>query len=155
MNNQTYITQTGLEKLRTELSNLKNVRRKQVADRIQEAKDFGDLSENAEYAEAKEEQAFIEGRIQELENILRNATIIKEHTKNGGVDVGNLIKIKEKETGDIREYEIVGSSESDPSLGRISNESPLGRTFLGRKIGEIVEVNVPNGVVRYEIIEIE
>lgn len=154
MPNQTYLTQTGLEKLKAELSKLKDVRRKQVADRIQAARDFGDLSENAEYIEAKEEQAFMEGRVQEIENILRNAILIKEHTKNSGVDVGNLIKIKNIKSGTVYNYEIVGSSESDPASGKISNESPLGRAFLGRKIGELVEISVPNGIIEYEIIEI-
>ena len=153
MNDETFVTQAGFEKLKDELNSLKNTKRKEVANRIQAAKEFGDLSENAEYADAKDQQAFIEGRIVELEEMMKNITIIKEHQKGDGVTIGNSIKIKD-EKGSIREYEIVGSQEADPVGGKISNESPLGKSFLGRKIGEIVEVSLPVGIVKYEIIEI-
>ncbi len=151
-NNETYLTQEGLEKLKRELDELKNVKRKEVAYRIEQAKEFGDLSENAEYTEAKNEQAFIEGRIAELDYLLRHATIIQETKSNGVVQVGSKIKIK----GDheVREYKIVGSEEADPIQGLISNESPIGRAFLGKKAGEVVEIEVPKGIIRWKIIEI-
>jgi transcription elongation factor GreA len=125
-----------------------------VANRIQSAKDFGDLSENAEYADAKEEQAFTEGRIAELEEFLRNAVIIKEKNGNATINIGSRIRIKEKKSGEVKEYEIVGSQESDPLLGKISNESPLGKAFLGHKVGDKVEVVLPKGVIEYEIVEV-
>ena len=150
---ETYITTEGLEKLKEELSQLKNTKRKEVANRIQAAKDFGDLSENAEYADAKEEQAFTEGRIAELEEFLRNAVVIKE--KNGDVaviNIGSRIRIREKKTKEEKEYEIVGSQESDPLSGKISNESPLGKAFLGHKAGDKVSISLPKGVIEYEIV---
>jgi transcription elongation factor GreA len=154
MTNQTFITQEGLKKLQDELRYLETDKRKEIANRIQSAKDLGDLSENAEYSDAKDAQAFNDGRILELGEILRNATIIKEHQAGDAVNIGNSIKIKDEETGDIREYEIVGSQEADPVGGKISNESPLGRAFLNKKKGEMVEITLPKGIVRYEIIEI-
>lgn len=154
MTNQTFITQEGLKKLKQELKYLKTDKRKEIANRIQSAKDLGDLSENAEYSDAKDAQAFNDGRILELEEIIRNATIIKEHQQNGAVTIGNSIKIKDEETGNVREYEIVGSQEADPVGGKISNESPLGKAFLNKKKGDMVEITLPKGIVRYEIIEI-
>ena len=154
MANQTFITQEGLQKLEQELNYLKTDKRKEIANRIQSAKDLGDLSENAEYSDAKDSQAFNDGRILELGEIIRSATIIKEHQGSGAVTVGNSIKIKDEETGDIREYEIVGSQEADPVGGKISNESPLGKAFLNKKKGDIVEITLPKGIVRYQIIEI-
>jgi len=151
---ETYITTEGLEKLKEEFNYLKNTKRKEVANRIQAAKDFGDLSENAEYADAKEEQAFTEGRIAELEEFLRNAVIIKEKNGNVTVNVGSRIRIKEKKSGEMKEYEIVGSQESDPLVGKISNESPLGKAFLGHKVGDLVEISVPKGIIEYEIVEV-
>ncbi len=152
MNEETYITKEGLKKLQEELYGLKNVKRKEVAERIEAAKELGDLSENAEYAEAKDEQAFVEGRVVELEHVLRHATIIRETKADGVVKVGSKIKIKDDKF--VREYKIVGSEEANPLAGLISNESPIGRAFLGKKIGETVEIEVPMGVVRYEIVEI-
>lgn len=154
MLNQTFITQKGFEKLKQELKYLKTDKRKEIANRIQVAKDLGDLSENAEYSDAKDSQAFNDGRILELEEILHRATIIKEHQTNDVVTVGHSIKIKDYETGDIKEYEIVGSQEADPMGGKISNESPLGKAFINKKKGELVEITLPKGVVKYEIIEI-
>jgi transcription elongation factor GreA len=151
---ETYITTEGLEKLKEELNQLKNTKRKEVANRIQAAKDFGDLSENAEYSDAKEEQAFTEGRIAELEEFLRSAVVIKEKSANGGINLGSRIRIKEKKTGAIKEYEIVGSQEADPLAGKISNESPMGKAFIGRKVGDVVQITVPKGVIEYEIVEI-
>ncbi len=151
--NNTFITQQGLVKLKEELQNLKTNKRKEISERIQEAKELGDLSENAEYVEAKNEQAFIEGRIQEIESIIKQATVIKEdETSSDKVEVGCKIKIKNEKN--IIEYYIVGSNEADPAKGRISNESPIGRAFLGKKIGDTIEIQVPKGMIKYKIIAI-
>ncbi len=148
----TFITKEGLAKLKTELAELKNTKRSEIAERIQTAKELGDLSENAEYVEAKNEQAFVEGRIMEIETILRNATVIEKTSNNGIVEVGSRIKIMENQ--DEREYMIVGSNEADPKEGKISNESPLGQAFLGKKKGDIVEIELPKGTKRIEIVAI-
>ena len=154
MLSQSFITQEGLKKLEQDLKYLKTEKRREIANRIQVAKDLGDLSENAEYAQAKDELAFNEGRILELEDVLRNATIIKENKDSNLVSIGNSIKIKDQETGEIKEYNIVGSQEADPVAGKISNESPLGKAFLNQQKGQIVEVVLPKGVIKYQIIEI-
>jgi len=146
-----YVTKEGLLKLRKELDELKNVRRKEVAQRIEIAKDMGDLSENAEYHEAKEEQGFVEGRIQELEASIPNAVII-EHVESGCVEIGNSVRVSI--AGKEKEYTIVGANEADPSAGRISNESPLGIAFMGKCAGDTVEVKVPSGKTVYHIISI-
>ena len=149
--NNIYITKEGLAKLRKELDELKNVRRKEIALRIEIAKDMGDLSENAEYHEAKDEQGFIEGRIIELEQMLVNAIVI-EHNDTGCVNVGNTVRVSVK--GKEKEYTIVGANEADPLAGRISNESPLGIAFIGKHPGDSVEVKVPSGKMVYHIISI-
>ncbi len=149
MNN--YLTKEGLEKLTKELNELRNVRRKEVASRIEIAKDMGDLSENAEYNEAKEEQGFVEGRIAELEVLVPNAIII-ERSNAGTVSVGSTVRVETNNKE--REYTIVGASEADPVKGRISNESPLGTAFLGKAPGDSVEVKVPSGKIVYHIISI-
>ncbi|MDD5567315.1 MAG: transcription elongation factor GreA [Patescibacteria group bacterium] len=153
---EAYITQEGYERLKKELEDLKNNKRKEIANRIQEAKELGDLSENAEYAEAKNEQAFIEGRVIQLENLLKNVTIIESNKtplNKNIVQVGSVIELK---TGNRNQtYTIVGSNEADPESGKISNESPLGQAFLGRKIGEQVEVAIPAGKVTYTITNIK
>ena len=154
MLSQTFITQEGLKKLEQDLKYLKTENRREIANRIQTAKDLGDLSENAEYSQAKDELAFNEGRILELEDVIRNATVIKENKEKNLVSVGNSIKIKDQETGEIKEYNIVGSQEADPVAGKISNESPLGKAFLNQQKGQIVEVVLPKGVIKYQIIEI-
>jgi transcription elongation factor GreA len=146
-----YVTKEGLEKLKNELNELRNVRRKEVAARIEIAKDMGDLSENAEYNEAKEEQGFVEGRIAELEALIPNAVII-EHGNADTVSVGSTVRVEAN--GKEREYTIVGASEADPVKGRISNESPLGVSFLGKSAGDSVEVKVPSGKIVYHIISI-
>ncbi|MBI5038030.1 MAG: transcription elongation factor GreA [Candidatus Kerfeldbacteria bacterium] len=149
----TFITMVGLEKLKKELHELKNVKRAQIAERIQSAKELGDLSENAEYVEAKNEQGFVEGRIMEIETIIRNATIIqKSKGSDGIVRVGSRIRIKDH-SGE-REYVIVGSNEADPAQGIISNESPLGQAFLGKKKGDIVQIDLPKGTTKIEILAI-
>lgn len=154
MNEQnTFITEEGLKKIKLELGELRNEKRKEISERIQEAKELGDLSENAEYVEAKNEQAFVEGRILEIESILKYATIIKQKSKASGyVEVGSRIKIKD--SNQIKEYFIVGSKEADPAGGRISNESPLGQAFMGKKVGDIIDIKVPQGTKKFKIIAI-
>ncbi len=152
MANENYITQQGLEKLKQEYNYLINTKRKEVAERIATAKDFGDLSENAEYDAAKEEQAIMEARISELKQLLKDAVIIEENNNHDSVSIGSTIKVKND--GITKEYKIVGSQEADPSQGLISNESPIGRAFLGRKKGETVEIQVPKGVMEWQILEI-
>lgn len=149
-----YLTKDGAKKLHDELEYLIRTRRKEVANRIQEAKELGDLSENAEYQEAKDEQAFNEGRIEEIENTLRSAVIIDEGLAKKGqhVQVGSTIEVKAN--GKNSTFVLVGSNESDPLHGRISNESPLGQALLGKTIGEAVSAKTPRGEVAYEIIKI-
>ncbi|WP_018131731.1 transcription elongation factor GreA [Effusibacillus pohliae] len=150
------LTQGGLKKLEEELDYLRAVKRKEVAERIKTAISFGDISENSEYEDAKNEQAFIEGRIITLEKMLRNARIINHSDVDTNiVGIGSTVKLKDLEFGDVVEYTIVGSAEADPLENRISNQSPVGQALLGRSIGEVVDVNVPAGVIQYEILEIK
>ncbi|PIP29599.1 transcription elongation factor GreA [Candidatus Kuenenbacteria bacterium CG23_combo_of_CG06-09_8_20_14_all_36_9] len=151
---QTYITKEGLDKLKQELHELVQVKRKEVIAKIEQAKEFGDLSENAEYHAARDEQAFIEGRIAELNSILKNITIIEETKSCGLVLVGSKIRIIDEDNKMAKEYKIVGSEEADPTQGLISNESPIGRAFLGKKAGDIVEIQTPRGCLKYKITEI-
>ena len=147
-----YLSREGLAKLREELEAMINVRRPEVAIRIHEAKAHGDLSENAEYEDAKNEQAFVEGRIQSLEALIRNAIIIDEHHSTEHVTIGSTVVV---ESPDGKEkYTIVGSAEAAPRDGRISNESPLGRALLGRKKGEVVAVAAPAGELSFKIVGI-
>ncbi|MDI3481425.1 MAG: transcription elongation factor GreA [Tepidanaerobacteraceae bacterium] len=149
------LTQDGLKKLEEELEYLKSVKRREIAVRIKQAIDFGDISENSEYDEAKNEQAFIEGRIAALEEKLRNAKLIDDvDISTETVSIGSRIKVKDLDTGDVFEYTIVGSAEANPMEFKISNESPVGSALLGSKKGSIVEVNVPAGLIRYEILDI-
>ncbi len=151
------LTIEGLKKLEADLEHLKTIRRREVAERIKQALEFGDISENSEYDDAKNEQAFIEGKIITLEKMLRNAKVIDEDEKgkNGGlVAVGSKVKVRDLEDGEESEYVIVGSAEADPMAAKISNESPVGKALLGHKVGTTVEVKVPAGVVSYEIISI-
>ncbi|MBI4426420.1 MAG: transcription elongation factor GreA [Candidatus Kerfeldbacteria bacterium] len=150
---QTFITADGLEKLTEELKHLKTVKRREIAQRIQEAKELGDLSENAEYVEAKNEQAFVEGRVAELEAVVKNAVIIQAAKNAEQVRVGSKVKAK-IEDGKIETYAIVGSNEADPKNGRISNESPLGQAFLGRRVGETVTIEAPAGKRNFHILGI-
>jgi len=147
-----YISKKGLEKLKLELDELKNVKRKEVIERITRAKELGDLSENADYHDAKDEQGFIEGRILELEKMIKEAIIVKNNKKSDVVDIGHKVKILCE--GSEREYEIVGSNEANPADFKISNESPMGQAFLGRKVGDIVKFSVPKGEMECEILEI-
>lgn len=145
------LTPGGLKKLEAELEHLKSYRRKEIADRIKQAISFGDISENSEYEEAKNEQAFVEGRILTLEKTLRNAQVIDSDSDDEVVALGAWVRLKDLEEPDEVEYEIVGSPEADPGNFRISNESPLGKAVLGQKAGSVVEINVPAGLLRYEI----
>src|SRR5919197_1855978 len=141
------ISKEGLGKLEEELEHLVNVRRPQVAERIRAARDFGDIAENAEYTDAKNEQSLVEGRIQTLEGMVRNAVLIEDGARadKGVVDVGATVKVR-SEDGE-ESYSIVGPAEADPLAGRISNESPLGRALLGHKAGDEVEWTMPDGTV--------
>jgi len=153
MNNKpTYISKDGLEKLRAELDEMLAVRRPEVAQRIHDAKEHGDLSENAEYEDAKNEQAFTEGRIQTLQAMIKNATIIDEKHSTDHVQIGSTVKV-ESEDG-AESFTIVGSAEAKPTDGKISNESPVGRALLGKKRGEKVLVRVPAGDFSYKIVDI-
>ena len=145
-----------LEELKQELTYLKTVREKEVAEQIKEARSFGDLSENSEYDEAKNEQAKLYGRIAEVENILAHAVIIEESDEQAGhVGLGCSVRVKDLDTGDEDVYQIVGSQEADPMNGRISEDSPFGRALLGRKAGEEVIVEAPAGNIKYKILEIQ
>ena len=146
------LTAEGLEKLKKELELLTGQRRKEVIERIQEAVAHGDLSENADYAQAKEEQSFIEGRIQELEEILKNAEIIKAGGHSNIVAVGSTVKVQIN--GAERSYTIVGSNEANPAHGKISNESVVGQKLLGSKRGDKVSIETPGGKSLYEVLEI-
>jgi transcription elongation factor GreA len=147
-----YLSREGLERLRTELEGMTNVRRAEVAARIHDAKEHGDLSENAEYEDAKNEQAFVEGRIQTLEALIKNATIIGETHSTEHVQIGSTVEV---DSGDGNEtFTIVGSAEADPRGGKISNESPVGRALLGKRKGEKVVVRVPAGDFTYKVVNI-
>lgn len=149
------LTLEGLKKLEQEMELLKTTKRREVAARIKQAIEFGDISENSEYEDAKNEQAFIEGRILILEKMLRNARLIDEVDINTDVvSVGSTVVIKDIEFDEDIEYTIVGSAEADPGANKISNESPVGKAILGQAIGSIVEVTVPAGVLKYKILNI-
>src|SRR5690554_1282370 len=155
VNKETLLTHEGVMKLEQELNYLKTVRRRQIAERIKQAIAFGDLSENSEYDEVKNEQAFIEGRIVTLENMLRNARIIDdEDISTDSVSIGSTVRILDIEYDEVMEYTIVGSAEADPGQNRISNESPVGRALIGQQINSVVDVHVPDGVIKLKILEI-
>ena len=146
------LTQEGLEKLATELDDLKTVHRKEVNERIRQAKEFGDISENAEYEAAKQEQAFVEGRIMRVEAMIRNARVIDESDYAADeVHLGAGVKVKDVKAGTTLEFTIVGSAEADPKNNRLSNESPLGHALIGKKKGETVDVQAPRGITTYKI----
>jgi transcription elongation factor GreA len=152
VNKPTYLSREGLEGLKTELEEMTNVRRVEVAARIHDAKEHGDLSENAEYEDAKNEQAFVEGRIQTLQALIKNATLIDEHTSNDHVQIGSSVTVNGEDG--VETFLIVGSTEARPSAGRISNESPVGRALLGRRKGDKIVVHVPAGDFTYAITNI-
>ena len=150
------MTQAGKQKLEQELENLKTVVRKEVVERIKIARSFGDLSENSEYDAAKDEQAFVEGRITTVENMIRNARIISEdELSKDAVSLGNSVTFVELPEGDEETYTIVGSAEADPFEGKISNDSPIAKSLLGRKVGDQVSVQTPGGEINVKIIEIK
>lgn len=152
----TLVTKEGFEKLKAELENLKTVKRKEVAARLKEAISFGDLSENSEYAEAKEEQAFVEGKIIELEQKVQNVKIISDKHSVKSVQLGTTVHLKNlSKKGDSEIYTLVGSTEADPFSGKISNESPVGDALLDRKKGDKIKVKVPAGEVEYEIVKLD
>lgn len=151
---ETLLTTEGLKKLEEELAHYKSVRRIEVAQRIKTAIEYGDISENSEYDDAKNEQAFIEGHIIELENKINTAKIIDEKTRKNVVSVGSKVKLLDEEFNEELDYVIVGSSEADPFNNRISNESPVGSAILGKKKGATVEVNTPDGVATFKILAI-
>lgn len=149
------VTKAGLDKLENELEHLKTVRRKEVADKIKVARGYGDLSENSEYDEAKNEQGIVESRIAELEKMLKNVHIIDaDELTTEHVMVGSHVKLRDGD-GDLDEYDIVGSTEADPVSGKISDESPVGSALVNHGVGDVVDVALPSGaVVSYEILEI-
>lgn len=149
------LTREGFDKLETELQQLKTVRRREVAKRIKQAREFGDISENSEYEDAKNEQAFVEGRIREIEQMLRNARIIDDEIADDVVHLGKIVTLLDLETNEEITYSLVGSAEADPLDYKISNESPLGKAILNKKAGETVEIDAPIGIIKYKIIKIE
>lgn len=149
------LTLEGLKKLEEELELSKTVKRREVAGRIKQAIDFGDISENSEYDDAKNDQAFIEGRIITLEKMLRNARVIDEVEGTDIVALGAKVRLKDMDFEDEEEYSIVGSAEADPGTNKISNESPVGKAVLGQAKGAVVEVNVPAGILHYQILNIK
>jgi len=149
------MTLAGKQKLEEELEYLKTVKRKEVVERIKIARSFGDLSENSEYDSAKEEQGFVEGRITTIESMLRNALIIEESGASDVVTLGKTVSFVELPDGDEEEYTIVGSAEADPFEGRISNDSPIAKALLGRKVDDIVKLTTPGGDMEVRIVSIK
>ena len=151
-----YITQEGYKKLETELEYLKTVKRKEVSETLKVALSFGDLSENSEYDEAKNEQAMVESNISQIEHELKNAQVIKEENIDiNKVSLGSKVEVKDLEFDEIEKYNIVSSVEVDPVSGKISDESPVGKALIGKKVGEIATVSLPDdGVIKYEILSI-
>lgn len=150
------MTYEGIKKLEEELEFLKTVKRKEITEKIKVALGYGDLSENSEYDEAKNEQAFVEGRIIQLENMLRNASVVDEsELEKDVVSIGSVVRVKDFDFNEEIEFHIVGSAEADPMEYKISNESPVGSALIGKKSGDIIEVNVPEGVSKYEVLEIK
>ena len=154
MSEQEFLTREGYEKLEEKLNYLRTVRRQEVAQRLHHALEEGDILENAELEDARNEQAFLEGRILTLESLLRNAAIIEENGPRESVGVGSYVTISEDD-GKPETYHIVGSAEADPKQGLISNESPMGKALMGRKVGETAEVNAPDGVLVFKIVGIK
>ncbi|MCB6366416.1 transcription elongation factor GreA [Intestinibacillus massiliensis] len=150
------LTQESLEKLKAELEELKTVREKEVAEQLKEARSFGDLSENAEYDEAKNEQGKLFSRIAELENVIAHAVIITDDLYAADeVSPGCRFVVEDIEFGETEEYHFVGSQEANPMDGKVSDESPFGRAMLGKKVGSVVEVEAPDGMIQYKILEIK
>lgn len=154
-NKQIMLTDEGLMKLEAELESLKTEKRQEVAEKIKVARGFGDLSENSEYDAAKEEQAQVEARIVQLENMLKNAKVIdQDEIDLNTVSIGTRVKVYDEEFDEELEYSIVGSTEADPDAMKISDESPVGRALIGKSIGESVEIDTPGGVIKMKILSI-
>ena len=153
MNQQLYLTPEGAAKLKAELAELTGPRREELSQRLRSAIQMGDLSENADYHKAKEDQAFLEGRIQEIEAVLRTAVIV-EKTASDVVTVGSTVTVQE-ENFDPETYYVVGAKEADPRNGKISNESPIGRALMDHRVGEVVEADTPGGKLKIKILKIE
>jgi len=154
MSKEVYLTKEKLEQIKKELDELIKVKRPDIIAKIKDARSLGDLSENAEYHSAREEQGFIEGKIEELSYMVKNAKIVEESCNTQGkVDVGCKVSCSIEGDGKV-EFMIVGSAESDPSKGRISNESPIGKALMGKKVGDIVEVAIPAGTAKYKIMKV-
>lgn len=151
----TFVTKEGFKKLQEELEHLKDVKRKEVSERLKEAISYGDLSENSEYEEAKNEQAFVEGRIIELEEKVKYVQIIEEKQKLATIQLGTKVVVKNLSSAksEPEEFVIVGSTEADPLNHKISNESPVGYALLDKKKGDVVKVDTPNGVVEYQVLQ--
>ncbi len=147
-----YLTKERLEELKSELISLKTDKRVEIASKLKRAKEFGDLSENAEYQSAKDEQANVERRIGDLDEIIRNVLVIKKMPDQDTIDVGSSVEVSRD--GKSMEFHIVGSEEARPEDGKISNESPLGRELLGHKVGDSIAVDAPNGKVQYKVVKI-
>ncbi len=149
-----YLTKEKLEELKVELDHLKKVKRREVADMLEYAKSMGDLSENAEYQEAREKQAEVEERVSKLENILKNAVIMHAH-HGGAISIGSTVVVKRQGDKETKTYQVVGSEEADILKGKISNNSPIGVAIMGKKKGDKFDINTPKGKVSYEIVEIK
>ncbi len=155
MNKEVALTREGAERLEQELRHLETVRRREVGERIKEAKEFGDISENSEYDDAKNEQALLETRILEINSILAHATIIESPKKSDRVALGSKVALSDLDSGEVHSYQIVGSAEADPAHDRISNESPVGKAIIGARKGETVKVTTPSGkIIEYSILKI-
>ena len=154
-NKEVILTYEGLKKLEEELEYLKGVKRREIAERIKQALAFGDISENSEYDEAKNEQAQVEGRIVHIENMLKNVKLIDEdEVRTDTVSLGSKVKLFDMEFDEEVEYYIVGSTEADPTKFKISNESPVGSALIGKSKGSVVEVVVPDGIIKFKVLEI-
>ena len=155
MENDIYLTIEGIEKIKVELDELVKIKRPEIAQRLRSAIEMGDLSENADYISAKEDQGFLEGRIQELEHILKNVVIIEDNNNKEFVNIGAEVIVKEEGYTEEETFSIVGSKEADPDKGKISYESPIGKSLLKHKIGDIVRVETPGGYINFKIINIK
>ncbi len=154
MNQSSYLTPEGEAKLQAELQELKGAKREELSKRLRSAIQMGDLSENADYHKAKEDQGFLEGRIQELEAILRNAIIIEQTQSSGVIFIGSHVTIQEGDF-DPETYHLVGPTEADPRRGKISYESPIGRALMDKQVGDVAEADTPGGKIKFKILKIE
>lgn len=153
MKKQFHLTKEGVAELKKELAEL-IAQRGPVAERIRTAREFGDLAENAEYSSAREEQEKVEGRIAEIENILQNVDVIKKPANDSKVRLGSGVKLKSKQGGKMKEFQVVGTVEADPLNGKISDESPIGKALIGQKVGDAVEIQTPSETATYKIVDI-